>query len=402
MRTDASSTGTADTARTSSPPLLLMATATGLCAGGNYVNQPLLAEFSATFGVSPSAAATTVTVAQVAYAIGLFVVVPLGDKLERRGLVVALMGLTAAGHLIAGVAPGFAALVVGIAVAGFFSVAAQVLVPFASMLADPKDSGSAVGTVMSGLLGGILLSRTASGMLADAFGWHSSYLVTAAMLVACAVALWRVLPRSRVEQPESYLRTMRQTVRLCIRHRQLRMRSVIAAIAFAGFSGVFATMTPLLAGPPFSMSAGMIGVLGLLGLAGVFVATPAGRLVDRGYVGMATAAGIGLLALGWLCFSFAATSLAWFIAGFILVDVGLQLVHIVSMNVVYALAPTQRSTANSVYMTCYFAGAAGGSAIGVAAWAANGWAGVVVAGWCAVGLVAALGAVEALLYRGRV
>ncbi len=179
-----------------SPALLLMAVATGLCAGGNYFNQPLLESITEALGTTHSAAASTVTIAQVSYALGLMFLVPLGDMLPQRRLAVTLMFAAAAGQAISGFAPNIGVLMAGTAIAGLFSVAAQVLVPFAATLAAPERRGRAVGTVMSGLLVGILLARSIAGILAEFGGWSTVYRVSAGAMVIVAIALWRVLPPS--------------------------------------------------------------------------------------------------------------------------------------------------------------------------------------------------------------
>lgn len=184
-------------ARLSASSLLLMALACGLCAGGNYFNQPLLHSIASHFSVSESAAATSVTLAQVAYAAGLLLLAPLGDKLQRRGLAVSLMLLAALGQALCGLASQFDLFLLGTLMAGLFSVAAQVLVPMAAALAQPGQSGRAVGWVMSGLLLGILLARSVAGMVSEAWGWQAVYQGAALVMAVVALWLWKALPASR-------------------------------------------------------------------------------------------------------------------------------------------------------------------------------------------------------------
>ena len=194
--------------------LLLMCLATGLCAGGNYFNQPLLDRIAQTLGVSEAAAAGSVTVAQVAYAVGLLLITPLGDLLERSRLTVGLILLTAAGQLAAGFTPVFGVFLLGVGAAGLFSVAAQVLVPYAALLAPPGREGRAVGTVMSGLLAGILVARAVAGLLAELGGWTLVYRVAALLMVLVALGLWRTLPPSRPQDPPTYLGLFASMARL--------------------------------------------------------------------------------------------------------------------------------------------------------------------------------------------
>ncbi|WP_197964432.1 MFS transporter [Kocuria sp. TGY1127_2] len=360
--------------------LFLMCLATGLCAGGNYFNQPLLEEISQALGVSSSTAATSVTVAQVSYAVGLVFLTPLGDLFERRKLTVGLIGLTAVGQLVAGFAPAFGVFMIGIAVAGLFSVAAQILVPYAAILAEPGKGGKAVGTVMSGLLAGVLIARAVAGILSDIGGWTLIYHVAAVLMILVGIGLWRVLPPSYPENPPSYLGLFTSMARLIRRHPRLRTRSLISGISFASMSAVFATTTLLLADDPFRLSPTAIGLVGLTGLAGALMASVAGGMVDRGLGRRATVLGLIALALGWGAFILGGHSVLWFCVGMVLTDVGVQLVHIISMNTVYTLDASARARLNSVYMTMYFVGAAVGSAVGVWAWNTGHWAGVCIAG----------------------
>ncbi|MFD0484164.1 MFS transporter [Kineococcus sp. GCM10028916] len=359
------------------PLLLVMAVATGLTVGGNYVNQPLLDTIAGDLAVSDGRAAALVTVAQVSYGLGLLLVVPLGDLLERRRLLTVLALLAAAGHAVCALAPNYAVLVVGTAIAGVFSVAAQVLVPFAAELAEPGREGRAVGTVMSGLLIGALLARSVSGALAQVAGWHAPYAVVAVGLVVIAVVLRRKLPSSVPQATGGYLATLRSGARLVAELPRLRTRALLGGLGFAGISVLFATTTFLLAGPRFGMSELEIGLVGLAGVAGASMASVAGRMADAGRGQLTTGVGAVGLVLTWGLLGLSAstwlTSLLLFVLGFGLADMFLQAVHVSNQNVVYPLRPAARSRLNSVYMTTYFVGGALGSAAGSAAWGAGGW-----------------------------
>ncbi|MDO1483372.1 mfs transporter [Rhodococcus rhodochrous] len=379
------------------PVLLLMAVATGLCVGGNYFNQPLLDSIAEALDTSRSAAASTVTVAQVAYALGLLFLVPLGDMFPQRRLAVMLMLAAAAGQGLSGFAPNIGVLVVGTAVAGLFSVAAQVLVPFAATLATPESRGRAVGTVMSGLLVGILVARSVAGILAElGDSWTTVYQVSAVAMVLVALALWRVLPATPPVVRQGYGSTLRSLGTLIVTHPRLRTRTLLGGLGFASVGALFSTMAFLLSDPPFGLDDLQIGLVGLAGVAGAFAATAAGRLVDRGYGPPTTAVGVFTLIASWAALAAGASSLVWFVVGMLVVDLALNLVHITNQNIVYALDPEARSRVNSVYMTGYFIGAASGSALGTMAWSAGGWTAVCVLG---VGLAALAGVVWALDLR---
>lgn len=360
--------------------LLLMATACGLCAGANYFNQPLLHSIAIDLGISEARASLTVTMAQVSYALGLLLLVPLGDMLERRRLVLGLMLLAALGMLASGMAHSFALLAAGTLMTGLFSVAAQVLVPMAASFAAPGASGRAVGLVMSGLLIGILASRSVAGVLSDLGGWNAVYWVGALATAGVALLLRRALPLAQPAQRIGYGAVMRSLLTLAREQPRLRSRALIGGMGFATVSVLFSTMALLLAGPGYGFGDAQIGLIGLVGVAGALMANMAGRLADRGLEQRTTLAGGLLMLAGWGALWLGGTSLWWFLAGLLIVDAALQALHISNQNVIYALAPSARSRINAVYMTGYFIGASLGSAVGSTVWLHWGWTGASVAG----------------------
>lgn len=364
----------------STPVLLLMAAACGLCAGSNYYNQPLLHSIAMQLRVSEATAALTVTLAQVSYALGLLLLVPLGDKLERRRLIVALIVLAAVGLFLSGFAQGFAMLALGTLMTGLFSVAAQVLVPMAAALAAPGRSGQAVGLVMSGLLTGILAARSVAGLLSGLGGWNLVYRVAGVAMLAVAVALWFALPALRNPQAPSYAQVLRSLGTLARRHPRLRSRALLGGLSFGSVSVLFSTMALMLAGPAHRLSDVHIGLVGLAGVAGALMANAAGRLADRGLEQLTTRVSVLLVLGSWALLWLGGGSLVAFLLGMLLIDLALQGVHISNQNVIYQLAPEARSRLNAVYMTTYFAGAAGGSALGSWAWQHGGWGATCVAG----------------------
>ncbi|WP_288896789.1 MFS transporter [uncultured Delftia sp.] len=360
--------------------LLLMATACGLCAGANYFNQPLLHSIAMDLGISEARASLTVTMAQVSYALGLLLLVPLGDMLERRRLVLSLMLLAALGMLASGMAHSFTLLAAGTLMTGLFSVAAQVLVPMAASFAAPGASGRAVGLVMSGLLIGILASRSVAGVLSDLGGWNAVYWVGALATAGVALLLRRALPLAQPAQRIGYGAVMRSLLTLAREQPRLRSRALIGGMGFATVSVLFSTMALLLAGPGYGFGDAQIGLIGLVGVAGALMANMAGRLADRGLEQRTTLAGGLLMLAGWGALWLGGTSLWWFLAGLLIVDAALQALHISNQNVIYALAPSARSRINAVYMTGYFIGASLGSAVGSTVWLHWGWTGASVAG----------------------
>ncbi|MEE6286932.1 MFS transporter [Georgenia sp. MJ173] len=367
--------------------LLLLAVATGMLTGGNYLNQPLLADIAVALEVSDAAAGRTVTIAQTAYALGLAFLVPLGDRFEQRNLAVLLVTLTAAGHALAGFAPGFSSLVVGIALAATASAAAQVLVPIAAALSPPGRSNRNVGLVMSGLVTGTLVARAVSGILADLGDWHTPYRVFCVALLLIAVLIWWRVPQVPSTMRLSYLRILASVVRLLRDQPRLRLRGLTSALTFASVSALYATMTFMLAGEPHHLSPTQIGLVTLAGVIGAQAATVAGSLADRGWAQRTTGAALALLLVSWAILVPASRWLVAMVVGFVLIDAALQAVHLSSQSIVYALSPEKRARINSAYMTSYFIGGAGGSAVGVWAWTTWGWHGVCVVA-AALGLAA--------------
>ncbi|MYW00022.1 MFS transporter [Streptomyces sp. SID3343] len=359
---------------------MLMATATGLSVAGNYFAQPLLDVMAERFGMSSGTAALVVTVSQIGYVCGLVLLVPLGDLLERRRLTVALCAATAAGLIWTAAAPNAPMLFVGLAVTGLCSVGAQVMVPFAATMAAPELRGRAVGTVMAGLLLGILLARTAAGGLAELGGWRTVYWVNAVLMLAVALLLRRVLPPFPPAERAPYRAVFRSMARLWREYPALRWRTLTGASSFGAFTVLWVSLTFLLSGPAYGWSTAAIGLMGLAGAAGSAAASVAGRLADRGLVYVVTGVGALLLLASWALLLAGEHGLAWLLAGILVLDLAVQAVHISNQNVVYALEPQARSRLNSLYMTSYFLGGVVGSALTSVVWTHTGWSGV-----CALG-----------------
>lgn len=371
--------------------VFLLAAATGLIVASNYYAQPLLQLLGEAFAFGAGKVGWVVTVAQLSYAAGLLLIVPLGDRLERRRLIVALFVLAAAGLAISASAGHFVQLLVGTALSGLCAVAAQVIIPHAATLAAPERRGRVVGTIMAGLLLGILLARTASGVLAGIGSWHTVYWVAAVALLLMAVALARALPAYRPHATLPYPRLIASVLALLRDEPVLRRRSLLGALLFAGFSVFWTPLAFLLSGPAYGYSIATIGLFGLVGAAGALAASRAGRLSDRGLGRRVTGGGLLLLLLSWLVLLLAPVSLAALVVGVLALDVAVQAVHIDNQSTIYRLDEGARSRITAAYMTCYFIGGAAGSALGTLAWTRSGWTGV-----CGVGIALAVVALLAM------
>ena len=373
------------TAQGLSPALiLLMSVATGLAVASNYYAQPLLDTIARAFNLSASSAGFIVTAAQLGYAAGLLFLVPLGDMFERRMLIVSMPLLAAGGMLITASSQSLTMMIVGTALTGLFSVVAQILVPLAATLASPEKRGKVVGTIMSGLLLGILLARTVAGLLASLGGWRTVYWVASVLMVVMALALWRGLPKVKQENHLNYPQLLASVFSLFTQDKLLRTRALLGCFTFANFSILWTSMAFLLAAPPFNYSEGVIGLFGLAGAAGALGARPAGGLADKGKSHLTTSAGLVLLLLSWAAIWYGHISVLALIVGILVLDLTVQGVHITNQTVIYRVKPEARNRLTAGYMTSYFIGGAAGSLISASAWQHAGWSGV-----CAIGAIVA-------------
>ncbi|MCA2024990.1 MFS transporter [Enterobacter sp. K16B] len=364
--------------------ILLMSVATGLAVASNYYAQPLLDTIARAFNLSASSAGFIVTAAQLGYAAGLLFLVPLGDMFERRILIVSMTLLAAGGMLITASSQSLTMMIVGTALTGLFSVVAQILVPLAATLASPEKRGKVVGTIMSGLLLGILLARTVAGLLASLGGWRTVYWVASVLMVVMALALWRGLPKVKQENHLNYPQLLASVFSLFTQDKLLRTRALLGCFTFANFSILWTSMAFLLAAPPFNYSEGVIGLFGLAGAAGALGARPAGGLADKGKSHLTTSAGLILLLLSWAAIWYGHVSVLALIVGILVLDLTVQGVHITNQTVIYRVKPEARNRLTAGYMTSYFIGGAAGSLISASAWQHAGWSGV-----CGIGAIVA-------------
>ena len=364
--------------------ILLMSVATGLAVASNYYAQPLLDTIARAFNLSASSAGFIVTAAQLGYAAGLLFLVPLGDMFERRMLIVSMTLLAAGGMLITASSQSLTMMIIGTALTGLFSVVAQILVPLAATLASPEKRGKVVGTIMSGLLLGILLARTVAGLLASLGGWRTVYWVASVLMVVMALALWRGLPKVKQENHLNYPQLLASVFSLFTQDKLLRTRALLGCFTFANFSILWTSMAFLLAAPPFNYSEGVIGLFGLAGAAGALGARPAGGLADKGKSHLTTSAGLILLLLSWAAIWYGHISVLALIVGILVLDLTVQGVHITNQTVIYRVKPEARNRLTAGYMTSYFIGGAAGSPISASAWQHAGWSGV-----CAIGAIVA-------------
>lgn len=352
---------------------LLFAIAAGAAVGNLYWAQPLLADIAATMQVSLVAVSILVTFTQAGYALGVFLVVPLGDTLNRQRLIPAIMTCSAIALGACAVAPTFPALLAAFAAVGLTTVAGQLLTPFAGDLAEPSQRGRVVGTIVSGILTGILLSRTISGLIADRLGWRAIYVLSSLMMLAFAVVMARVLPPEIPRPPVSYPKLLLSVLTTVKRHRRAQITVVIAALAFSVFSIFWTAITFLLSAPPFSFSVAQIGLVGLVGLAGALAARRVGRFHDRGWSSQATGAALGLALLSLVLAGVGSRSIFAVLLAVLLFDVALQAINVLNQTRMLSIDPAARSRLNTAFVVANFIGGAIGSSLAGLLWKRGGW-----------------------------
>ena len=361
--------------------VLLFAIACGLSVANVYYAQPLLDAMAMTFSMDPATVGIVISLTQVGYGVGLLLLVPLGDLLNRRYLIVCQLLLSTCAVLLVALSSSSSWFLAGLLLTGLLAVVAQVLVAYAANLARPEQRGHVVGLVTSGIVVGLLLARTVSGIMADLAGWRSVYLLSAGLTLLMALLLWRVLPA--VEQPRtpgSYGQLLGSVLRLLREEKVLRDRAVLALLTFAAGTVLWTPLVLALSTPPLSLSHTQIGLFGLAGAAGALGAAHAGRLADRGLAQWTSGAALLLMLLSWLAIAFTQSSLWALLLGVITFDLGLQAVHVTSQSLIYSVRPDAQSRLVAAYMLFYSAGSALGSVLATMMYAWAGWLGV-----CALG-----------------
>jgi predicted MFS family arabinose efflux permease len=366
--------------------VLLMAVASGLIVANLYYAQPLLNLIASDLGLAEAQVGIVATLTQVGYAVGLLGLVPLGDAHDRRALIYRTVLCVAAATAAFALAPGLLMLSAASFAIGVTAAATQIVVPFAASLADEHERGRVVGTVMSGLLIGILGARTLSGIVGAQFGWRTMFWIAAALMLMMAVGLRAALPEDHPQAGMPYIQLLRSLATLIRGQPVLREASMFGAMLFGGFSAFWVVLVFFLE-KQYHYGSAVAGLFGLVGVAGALAASLAGRLSDRMPARRITGAGLLIVLLSYAVFWLLGSQLWGLILGVILLDLGVQAGHIANQTRVYALIPQARSRLNTVYMVSYFIGGSVGTIMSTLAWSYFGWNGV-----CAVGgLMAGVG-----------
>ncbi|CUU53952.1 Predicted arabinose efflux permease, MFS family [Parafrankia irregularis] len=356
---------------------LFLAMACGLTVANIYYSQPILAELAGAFDASQGTTALIVTITQIGYALGLLLIVPLGDLLANRRLAVCLVSGTAVALVAAAAAPSLPVFMAAALVIGSTSTVAQVLVPFAAHLAPAGREGRVVGQVMSGLLLGILLARTTSSLIAAALSWRWVYGISAALMVAVAVTALRVLPERRPAPGPRYPALIASLVELVRHEPVLRRRAFYQTLMFGAFSAFWTSIAYDLH-ERHGLGQVAIGVFALVGAGGAAAAPIAGRLGDLGRTRLGTGAGLLLAAGAMLLALVAESSVIALAAAGLLLDFGVQATQVLGQREIYTTRPESRARMNAVYLATMFAGGAIGSALSGAIYDTHGWSGVAI------------------------
>jgi predicted MFS family arabinose efflux permease len=361
----------------------LLALTTGCVVANIYYIQPLLVDIAREFGLSVAQIGIVAMLAQIGSGLGMLLFVPLGDKYERRGLISALLIAEAAACALAATARNPLWLSLACVLVGGAAATVHVVVPLAAHLAPAKERGRIVGTVLSGLLIGVLLARTFSGVVGAQFGWRTVYWFASALMLALAITIRLSLQPSRPQLSMKWGTLMRSIGGLVREHPTLREAALLACLLFMTFSALWTTLVFLLRTPPYHYGTTAAGVFGLLGASSASAVPIVGRMSDRHGPERSILIAIVATLIGYVVLLFAGRHLAGLIGAIALIDVGVQSGHVANQSRIYRLAPEARSRINTFYMVAFFVGGALGSYLGPVGFNVGGWT-----GFCAVPLAA--------------
>jgi predicted MFS family arabinose efflux permease len=376
--------------------VLFMAVCTGLIVANLYYCQPLIVLIANEFKIPEANAGTITYLTQAGYAIGLFFMVPLGDKIERKKQILMTTFASVIALIIAATAQSFFILQIASLFLGITSIVPQLILPLAASLTVPEQRGKVVGTIMSGLLVGILLSRTLSGFIGQLWGWRSMFWIAAGICLLIFFAIRKKFPVNKPQFQGSYGQLIQSLFTLIKTQPVLREATLINVFCFAQFGAFWTTMVLLLSGNPFNFNSATIGLFGIVGASGALAAPLVGKMGDKGNPRVAVGYGCLLMLISFIVFYFSIESIIGVIIGIVFIDVGIQGVHISNQTRVYSLLPEARNRLNTVFMSFSFLGTAAGSAYGLFLWKFAGWHGVTIG--CAVLALLAL-TVYAVTYK---
>jgi predicted MFS family arabinose efflux permease len=362
-------------------PLILwiMTITTGFVVANIYYNQPLLNDIALTYHINTAKAGQVAVITQIGYAVGLLFIVPLGDMFERRKLMLIDFVFMVTSLLVAAWSPSILVLLIASLFVGITSVIPQLMIPMAAHLAKPHERGKKIGFIMSGLLIGILLSRTISGFVGQHFGWRAMFYIAAGMMLLIWLLVYLQLPKVDADYKGKYADLMKSIIKLVKDEPALRLASFRGALCFACFSAFWTTLVFLLK-QHFKLGSDVAGAFGLLGALGAVAAGLMGRLSDKTDAYKLSAFTIILIIVSFILFMVSGYSLIGLAIGVVLMDVGVQATHISNQAIIFALNPSARNRINTVYMVSYFIGGSLGTFLATIVWDKYQWNGVCIIG----------------------
>ncbi|MFB6815844.1 MFS transporter [Streptomyces sp. NPDC056347] len=352
----------------------LLAMVCGVAVASIYAAQPVLEPMGRDLGVPAELTGWIVATGQFGYLVGLVLLVPLGDVVDRRRLIAVHLAVTAAGLLLTASAPGASAAFAGLALSGLFAVVVQTTVAYAASVSSPAERGRTIGTVTSGVVIGILGARVVTGALAELWSWRYVYAALAALCLGLAALVRAVLPaEERPYRPSGYRRAVASLGGL-FGQRLFLVRGLVAFFLFASFGTLWSGLSLPLAGEPWQLDESRIGLFGLVGLVGALGAARAGQWADAGRAGRVTGLALTLLIASWAAIGQLSWSLWLPVAGIVLLDFAVQAVHVSNQHLLTTAHPDRISSVIGSYMVFYSLGSALGAATTTAVFTAHGWA----------------------------
>jgi predicted MFS family arabinose efflux permease len=359
--------------------LWIMTIATGLIVANLYYSQPLLDDIARTFHTSKAKAGQVSMLTQIGYATGMFLLAPLADMVKRKRLMVIVFAFIVLSLLITAWSPSVNILIFASFFLGVSSMIPQLLVPMAAHMAKPEERGRKIGVIMGGLLIGILLSRTFSGLISEYFGWRIVFYIAAALMLVTWLLIGLFLPEIEPEHTEGYKQLMISLIDLFKQEPKLRLAALRGALCFACFSAFWTTLAFLLK-QNFNMGSGVAGEFGLVGAFGALAAGLMGRLSDKMDAYKLSGFTLLLILISFIVFIFSGHSIAGLVIGVIILDMGVQATHISNQSIIFALDPAARNRINTIYMVSYFTGGFVGTTLATQLWGSYQWNGVCVIG----------------------
>jgi len=349
-----------------------MAVAAGASVANIYYNQPILKDIASTFDVTENKAGTISLLSQIGYGLGLFFIIPLGDKINKKNLILTLLSALCATLLLMTVTTNIHQVWILSLLIGLLSVSVQVILPMAASL-DSVNRGKTVGTIFTGILIGILAARVFSGIVAEWLNWRYVYGFSAILIFAITLMLRANLPNGRNEFKGHYFQLLQSVLFQIKRFALLRKASLIGALLFGVFCSFWTTLTFHLSGPPFNYHSDTIGLFGLVAIAGALMAPYIGKLADKGNAKRSLLLAVGMIIFSLALMKLLPDSVIILVIAVILLDIGIQGMQVTNVAMIYTLDQNSHSRINTIYMTSYFIGGAIGTFVGLQCWKYGGW-----------------------------